>query len=93
MTYKFVGAIRGMGNLPAYQLTRSRSASASGSVTEVSRKLLERSAALPALRQVGPRGGAVGWLVDAILLSSPYASSTGGFLESDARPGSRSAAC
>ena len=41
---------------------------------------------------VGRRGFAIGWIVDAILLASPYASSTGGFLELTSACGSRPAA-
>jgi uncharacterized oligopeptide transporter (OPT) family protein len=81
MTYKFVGAIRGMGHLAPYQLHALWLGFGIGLGTEIARKLL--AAWGPYRRFVaGGRGGfAVGWTVDAVLLPSPYASSTGGFLE------------
>ncbi len=81
MTYKFVGAIRTMGNLPSYQLKAMLLGLGIGFVTEVSRKLLARARRYQAFIKASAKGAAVGWVVDAILLSSPYASSTGGFLD------------
>jgi uncharacterized oligopeptide transporter (OPT) family protein len=81
MTYKFVGAIRTMGNLPAYQLKALLLGLGIGFFTEVGRKLLARSRRYQAYIKSGSTGFAVGWILDAVLLSSPYASSTGGFLD------------
>jgi uncharacterized oligopeptide transporter (OPT) family protein len=81
MTYKFVGAIRTMGNLPAYQLKALLLGLGIGFGTEVARKLLARAPRYQAYIRSGKAGFAVGWTVDAVLLSSPYASSTGGFLD------------
>ena len=81
MTYKFVGAIRTMGNLPAYQLKALLLGLGIGFFTEVARKLLARARRYQAYIKSGATGAAVGWVVDAVLLSSPYASSTGGFLD------------
>ncbi|HVV49649.1 MAG TPA: OPT/YSL family transporter [Polyangia bacterium] len=81
MTFKFVGAIRGMGHLAPYQVTALEIGFGIGFATEVLRKLLKRWAAYGRFVGGGALGFAVGWLVDAVLLSSPYASSTGGFLE------------
>ena len=81
MTFKFVGAIRGMGNLKPYQVTALWIGFGIGFGTEVLRKLLKRWAAYARFVASGGGGAVVGWLVDAVLLSSPYASSTGGFLE------------
>jgi uncharacterized oligopeptide transporter (OPT) family protein len=81
MTFKFVGAIRGMGHLKPYQVTALWLGFGIGFGTEVLRKLLKRWAAYARFVASGGGGAAVGWLVDAVLLSSPYASSTGGFLE------------
>jgi len=81
MTFKFVGAIRGLGHLAPYQLHALWLGFGIGFGTEVGRKVL---AAWPAYRRFvdgGRLGPAVGWIVDAVLLSSPYASSTGGFLD------------
>jgi uncharacterized oligopeptide transporter (OPT) family protein len=81
MTFKFVGALRGLGHLDAYKLEALGIGLSIGIVTEVIRKVLARSASWKAYRASGPTGFAVGWLFDAILLSSPYASSFGGFVE------------
>jgi uncharacterized oligopeptide transporter (OPT) family protein len=81
MTFKFVGAIRGMGHLAPYQVTALKLGFGIGLVTEVLRKLLKRWSAYGRFVASGGAGFALGWVVDAVLLSSPYASSTGGFLE------------
>ncbi len=81
MTFKFVGAIRGMGHLAPYQVTALWIGFGIGFGTEVLRKLMKRWAAYGRFVASGGGGSVVGWLVDAVLLSSPYASSTGGFLE------------
>ena len=81
MTFKFVGAIRGMGHLKPYQVTALWIGFGIGFGTEVLRKLLKRWAAYARFVASGGGGAVVSWVVDAVLLSSPYASSTGGFLE------------
>jgi uncharacterized oligopeptide transporter (OPT) family protein len=81
MTFKFVGAIRGLGHLAPYQLHALWLGFGIGFGTEVARKLLRASRAYVAFTTGGRLGFAVGWLLDAVLLSSPYASSTGGFLD------------
>jgi uncharacterized oligopeptide transporter (OPT) family protein len=81
MTFKFVGAIRGMGHLAPYQVTALELGFGIGFGTEVLRKLVRRWGAYGRFVGSGAIGFAVGWIVDAIILSSPYASSTGGFLE------------
>jgi uncharacterized oligopeptide transporter (OPT) family protein len=81
MTFKFVAAIRTMGHLAPYQAHAIWLGSGIGLVTEVARKLLAASAGYRAFVTCGRLGHATGWLVDAVLLPSPYASSTGGFLE------------
>ena len=81
MTFKFVGAIRGMGHLAPYQMTALWIGFGIGFGTEVARKLLKGAAAYKRFVASGRVGFAVDWMVDAVLLSSPYASSTGGFLE------------
>jgi uncharacterized oligopeptide transporter (OPT) family protein len=81
MTYKFVGAIRDLGNLPAHKLTAIAIGLVFGLVTEVLRKLLHASARYRRFTESGKLGFAVGWTLDSILLSSPYAFSFGGFVE------------
>ncbi|HVT06017.1 MAG TPA: OPT/YSL family transporter [Polyangia bacterium] len=81
MTFKFVGAIRGLGHLAPYQVRALWLGFGIGLGTEVARKLLRASAAYRRFVEGGRAGFAVGWTVDAVLLPSPYASSTGGFLD------------
>jgi uncharacterized oligopeptide transporter (OPT) family protein len=81
MTFKFVGAIRGMGHLKPYQVTALWIGFGIGFATEIARKLLARWQSYKRFIAASGAGSVVGWLVDAVLLSSPYASSTGGFLE------------
>ncbi len=81
MTFKFVGAIRGLGDLPAYKLAVLGAALAFGLSTELARKLLAAHRGYQRLRSHGRVGFAFGWLMDAVLLSSPYALSFGGFVE------------
>jgi hypothetical protein len=80
MTYKFVGAIRGIGHLASHQVTALAIGLAIGAVIALGRRGLAASAGYQRLIKSGSRGFAIGWIVDAILLGSPYASSTGGFL-------------
>ncbi|EYF03305.1 Putative integral membrane protein [Chondromyces apiculatus DSM 436] len=81
MTFKFVGALRDLGNLPPYKVTALGIGLGIGLVTEVVRKVLHKSARYKAFTH-GSKGGFVtGWVMDTVLLPSPYASSFGGFVE------------
>jgi uncharacterized oligopeptide transporter (OPT) family protein len=81
MTFKFVGAIRSLGDLPPFKVKLLCLGLGIGFVTEVLRKLLRRWAAYRTFVASGAVGFSVGWLLDAVILPSPYASSTGGFLD------------
>jgi uncharacterized oligopeptide transporter (OPT) family protein len=83
MTFKFVGAIRDLGHLRPYKVKALCIGMAIGLFTEVARKGLARLPRYRRLAGAGARGRglALGWLVDAVLLPSPYASSFGGFVE------------
>jgi len=81
MTYKFVGAIRGLGSLPAHQLVALEVGFALGLVIEVLRKLLRASRHYTAFVARPGLGAVVGWTTDAVLLPSPYAFSFGTFVE------------
>jgi uncharacterized oligopeptide transporter (OPT) family protein len=81
MTYKFVGAIRGIGHLESYQLKALAIGLAIGAFIAVARRVLAASAGYQRFIASGSRGFAFGWIVDTIVLGSPYASSTGGFLD------------
>jgi len=81
MTYKLVGAIRGIGHLAGYQVKALAIGLAIGIVVAVARRMLAASRGYQRFIKGGAFGFALGWIVDAIFLASPYASSTGGFLE------------
>jgi uncharacterized oligopeptide transporter (OPT) family protein len=81
MTYKFVGAISGIGDLPRHQLVALEVGFFVGLVVEVLRKLVRGSARYRAFIERPGAGPAVSWTVDAILLPSPYAYAFGTFVE------------
>jgi uncharacterized oligopeptide transporter (OPT) family protein len=81
MTFKFVGAIRGLGHLKPVQTAALAIGFGIGLCTELARKLLARSAGYRHLVESSSLGFACGWILDAILLPSPYASSFGGFVD------------
>lgn len=80
MTYKFVGAIRSLGTLSEHTVKALLLGLGLGFAIEVTRKLLKRNARYQAFLKGSRVGYAVGWTMDAVLLSSPYASSFGGFV-------------
>ena len=81
MTFKFVGAIRDLGHLPGYKIKALVIGLCIGLFTEIARKLVRGSARYKAFTEASKGGFATGWVVDSILLPSPYASSFGGFVE------------
>lgn len=80
MTYKFVGALRGITTHQPHVVTMLQIGIAIGLATEVGRKLLKRSAGYRRFAAGSRTGHATDFLVDAVLLPSPYASSFGGFV-------------
>lgn len=81
MTFKFVGAIRDLGHLPAHKLLALEIGLAFGVLSELLRKTLLKTDGYVRFTRAGRVGFACGWLVDAVFLSSPYALSLGGFVE------------
>jgi uncharacterized oligopeptide transporter (OPT) family protein len=81
MTYKFVGAIRGLGHLPVHQLVALEVGFALGLIIEVLRKLVRASARYRAFVARPGAGPAVGWVTESVLLPSPYAYAFGTFVE------------
>ncbi|WP_375768526.1 OPT/YSL family transporter [Archangium gephyra] len=80
MTYKFVGAIRSLGSLSEHTVKALLFGLVLGFVIEVARKVLKRNARYQGFLKGSRAGYAVGWTMDSVLLSSPYASSFGGFV-------------
>jgi len=81
MTFKFVGAIRGLGHLESHKLKALLLGLAIGLAMEIARKLLHKNEKYKAYVKSAGTGFAIGWVMDALLLSSPYALSFGGFVE------------
>jgi hypothetical protein len=81
MTFKVVGAIRDIGHLPSYKLVALGIGLFLGAGMEIARKLVRRSARYRAFVASGRKGFVVGWIMDVVLLPSPYASSFGGFID------------
>ena len=81
MTFKFVGAIRSLGPLAGYKAKALEIGLSIGLFVQIARKLLFRAPRYKAFVASGPFGFAVGWILDAVALASPYASSFGGFVD------------
>jgi uncharacterized oligopeptide transporter (OPT) family protein len=81
MTYKFVGAIKGITLEQPHVMKALWLGVAIGLVTMVIRKLIKRTAGYKAFVASSGTGKATDFTVDAVLLPSPYASSFGGFVE------------
>ena len=81
MTYKFVGAIRGLGHLAPFQVKALAIGLGIGVGIAIVRRWMGASQAYRRFTNASRTGFAFGWIMDAIVFSSPYASSTGGFLD------------
>jgi uncharacterized oligopeptide transporter (OPT) family protein len=80
MTYKFVGALRGLTNPQRWQIPAMLVGVGAGLAIEAARKALRANARWLSWSKT-PAGKPVELLVDAVLLASPYASSFAGFVE------------
>lgn len=81
MTFKFVGAIRGIVHPKPFVMTALQIGLAIGLVTEVLRKLIKGNARYQAWVKSGKLAYGADFLLDAVVLPSPYASSFGGFVD------------
>jgi hypothetical protein len=81
MTFKVVGAIRDIGHLPTYKLVALGIGLFLGAGTEIARKVVHRAPRYRAFVARGRAGFAIGWIMDVVVLPSPYASSFGGFID------------
>ena len=80
MTYKFVGVLKSLTDDKPYQRTAIWIGILIGFVTEFLRKYIRSRAGYQAFTKSGRVGFSTDFLLDAVLLPSPYASSFGGFL-------------
>ena len=80
MTYKFVGVLRSLTDDKPYQRTAIWLGVAIGFVTEVLRKLIKSRPRYQQFAKSGRVGFSADFVLDAVVLPSPYASSFGGFV-------------
>src|SRR5438876_1051997 len=80
MTYKFVGVLRSLTDDKPYQRTAIWVGVALGFATEVLRKLIKSRPKYMQFANASRVGFASDFLLDAVVLPSPYASSFGGFV-------------
>ncbi len=81
MTYKFVGALKGITTHQPHVMKALQLGIALGLLIEIARKLIKSNRRYKQFVQNSGRGRAADFILDAFLLSSPYASSFGGFVE------------
>jgi uncharacterized oligopeptide transporter (OPT) family protein len=80
MTYKIVGVLRSLTDDKPYQRVAIVLGMALGFAVQTARKLLFASAAYQRFKRGGKAGGTADFVIDAVLLPSPYAYSFGTFL-------------
>jgi len=81
MTYKFVGALKDITNPKPHVMRALGLGLALGLVTEILRQLVKRGARYRAFAARSRTGRVTDFLLDAVIIPSPYASSFGGFVE------------
>ena len=80
MTYKLVGALRSLSDPGPHQIAAIAWGAGIGVAVQALRAVFAGSAWRERLLAGGPGGQASEFLIDAVLLPSPYASSFGGFV-------------
>jgi len=80
MTYKFVGILRSLTEPKPYQLTAIWIGVAIGFAIQLLRKIIKSNEAYKRFAARGRAGYATDFVIDAIVLPSPYALSFGGFV-------------
>ena len=81
MTYKFVGALQGITTHQPHVMTALQLGIALGLVIEIVRKLIKNNRRYKEFAKNSRAGRTTDFVLDSFLLSSPYASSFGGFAE------------
>jgi len=81
MTFKMVGALKGITNPQPHIMKALRFGILLGLMIDITRKLIKRSRRYQQAVKTSRAGRATDFVLDAVLLPSPYASSFGGFVE------------
>lgn len=81
MTFKFVGALKGITNPKPHVMKALQLGLILGLLIEATRKLLKRNPRYKEFSTRSRRGRVTDFVLDAIIIPSPYASSFGGFVE------------
>ncbi len=81
MTYKLAGALQGLTHPKPFIMKALAIGIGIGLITEILRKAIRASVAYRTYVKSSRKGRATDFLVDAVFLPSPYASSFGGFVE------------
>ena len=81
MTYKFVGALRGITTSQPHIMTALQLGIAIGLATEIVRKLVKRHVRYREWSKASRAGRTFDFIFDSFVMPSPYASSFGGFVE------------
>jgi hypothetical protein len=81
MTFKLVGALKGLTNPKPYVMTALKFGIVLGLLIDIARKLIKRIPAYKKFAASSAAGKTTDFLIDAVFLPSPYASSFGGFVE------------
>jgi uncharacterized oligopeptide transporter (OPT) family protein len=81
MTFKLVGVLKGITNPKPHVMTALKLGVTLGLLIDIARKLIKRAPGYKAFAEKSAAGKTTDFLIDAVLLPSPYASSFGGFVE------------
>jgi len=81
MTYKLVGALRGITTAQPHVMKALRFGILLGLLIDIARKLIKRTRRYQEFVKTSRGGRAADFALDAVILPSPYASSFGGFVE------------
>ena len=81
MTYKFVGALRGITTSQPHVMKALQLGILLGLAIEITRKLIKKIPGYKQFATASLSGRVTDFLLDAVFLGSPYASSFGGFVE------------
>lgn len=81
MTFKFVGVLNTLAQDKSKTLSVMFLGVVLGVIIQSIRKVLQKSASYQAWRKANPTNSAIDFVLDALIIASPYASSFGGFVD------------